>query len=104
MTNSIRPDRRATDSDEANTHVTTQRNASDIIIEELHRAACEGRTLTVWDLSLPTGLTMPEVFAAVRSLELDKTLSVDDDQSDPFGATVRLMASSSASDTDIRAA
>lgn len=60
------------------------------VVLTLCRRQRENEATTVWDIHRTTGLALHDAFAALRSLEYDKIVRIDDDPSDPFGAVIRL--------------
>ncbi len=50
-----------------------------------------GSELAVYDLPQATGLGLPEAFACVRQLEIDRMVRVEDNPTDAFGAKLTLL-------------
>lgn len=62
----------------------------DRVLTEICRANRRDAQITIWDLPRVTGLPLHEAFAAVRTLEFGRLLVIDDNLSDPFGATLKV--------------
>lgn len=60
------------------------------VLLTLCRRALEEEETTVWDIHRLTGLALHEAFAALRTLEYGRIVRIDDNPSDPFGATIHL--------------
>lgn len=65
-------------------------DACDKVLLQVCRANTLGVTITIWDLPQLTGLPLHAAFAAVRALEFGRLLTIGDNPSDPFGATLRI--------------
>lgn len=78
--------------------------ACDKVLVEICRANKLGVTITIWDLPQVTGLPLHAAFAAVRTLEFGRLVSVGDNLSDPFGATLHVESTAAERLRDIRAA
>lgn len=59
------------------------------VLAEVCEANRFGKAITIWDLPRVTGLPLHTAFAAVRTLEFGRLLTISDNPSDPFGATLR---------------
>jgi hypothetical protein len=62
----------------------------DKVLLEIARANRRGVKITIWELPEITGMQLHQAFAAVRSLEFGRLITVGDDLADPFGATLEL--------------
>lgn len=78
--------------------------ACDKVLVEICRANKLGVTITIWDLPQVTGLPLYAAFAAVRTLEFGRLVSVGDNLSDPFGATLHVESTAAERLRNIRAA
>lgn len=77
-------------SQDAETPSLDNPSAGDTVLVAMQRAAILGVTITIWDLPQVTELPLHAAFAAVRALEAERMVVVDDNPSDPFGATLEL--------------
>ena len=85
------PQRRAEDRHAAPGRRPSARIGDDIreaVLEAVRRANRDARTITTWDLPRLTGLPLHAASVAVRKLEVGRLLTIDDNPSDPFGATL----------------
>jgi hypothetical protein len=62
----------------------------DRVLTEICLANRRGSPITIWDLPQITGMPLHAAFAAVRTLEFGRFVVIDDNPTDPFGATLRL--------------
>lgn len=87
------PRRRAEDREQGNCCDPARKIGDDIcdrVLTEICRANRRDAQITIWDLPRITGLPLHEAFAAVRTLEFGRLLVIDDNPSDPFGATLKV--------------
>lgn len=59
------------------------------VLAEVCKANRFESPITIWDLPRVTGLPLHTAFAAVRTLEFGRLLTIYDNPSDPFGATLK---------------
>ncbi|MBX7502659.1 hypothetical protein K3181_14555 [Qipengyuania sp. YG27] len=62
----------------------------DKVLAEICLANRRGSPITIWDLPQITGMPLHAAFAAVRTLEFGRFVIIDDNPTDPFGATLRV--------------
>lgn len=92
MINPDTPRRRAEDRDPIDTSHRSDRIGEDVcetVLEAVRRANRSGTPITTWDLPKVTGLPLHAASVAVRTLEFGRQLVIDDNPSDPFGATLQ---------------
>lgn len=78
--------------------------ACDKVLVEVCRANKLGVTITIWDLPQVTGLPLHGAFAAVRTLEYGRLITIEDNPSDPFGAVLQVEAAAANRLRKLRAA
>ena len=79
-------------------------DACDKVLVEVCRANKLGVTITIWDLPQVTGLPLHAAFAAVRTLEFGRLITIEDNPSDPFGAVLQVEAAAANRLRKLRAA
>ena len=62
-----------------------------MVLDAVRRANDAGTPITTWDLPRITGLPLHAASVAVRKLEFGRLLVIDDNPSDPFGATLKAL-------------
>lgn len=78
--------------------------ACDTVLLQICRANTSGITITIWDLPQVTGLPLHAAFAAVRTLEFGRLITIEDNPSDPFGAVLQVESAAAKRLSKLRAA
>ncbi|QKG71517.1 hypothetical protein [Erythrobacter mangrovi] len=65
-------------------------DALDTVLLALCQAGKRERSTTIWDLPTLTGLSLQDVFSAVRALEFNRFVRIYDNPADPFASVVSI--------------